>query len=372
MKLRHILSIFLASAFLFVQLSSTPFASARVSFSLETLLEEVLSFVIRGPVFVMYEDKDAYYENPSSETVSDRVSDIEVLLHYPESKTIVAGASNVLFLELELYNTQDEDAFLESISFVRKGLGSPSDFESVALFMGLRRISPTTNVSSNGEATFRLFHAPILLPKNSSTLLGLRANLADTTDIRTHENSFILSTSNLRILSRGGRSLKVSYERTPTRYLTSVPVKVNTLEFATGPTVGNNTLLNLRLGSNLGHFTLSADSSEDILIKHITFKISQNRGLISNAELVDRTTGVPICSADSDEVLSRTISFSCFGQGYRLRRSASRIITIQGVLDLGFGLVSSTDTLEFSLDSPVDVIAATYPSGIGVKIIDNY
>lgn len=366
---RKILSFLLCIGLAFGVFTISIQPAKAINFFLDDALEQLIKLFQRTAIFVE-SDEFAPPPPPPPEPVEIPEDMVKVIISYPEAQSVPAGATNVVFLSMRFDNPLDENVLITRLTFLRKGLGSPEDFDSVTLFEGLRRITSPTNVNNQSEANFRLSSVPLVIPARTSVILTLRGNLVDDPATNSHENSFILK--EIMLESPTGEQLIPTIEPEGVTAIRSVPVDIeNTLLVEHGPTISNPNFLVLQSESIFGYFKLSSESETDIIIQSVTLEVSQHARVLRQMYLEDRTTKEKICEAESVDTTNNFITFDCGRDGYRLDRSNNRTIAIRGALDLGFGIVSRTDTLEFRLREPEDIIAITSNGG-AVKIVDEY
>lgn len=348
------------------------------------LFNEILN---KGPIFVQEQTPEAKSEI-SNENTSEEVKEINTdeeeieivtpvegvyIVHSPTpSRTIISGATNVIFLYMTVYNQTNEDIAINQVGFQREGVGSPRDFENVSIFEDIRRITSPTNVSQQSIALFRLQSRPLEVAAQSSKTFVLRGNIADNgLAINNHENYFTLIEDTVEISGKSSKEEITPTFSAPPENTTVRTVDLNRdndLIIKPGPSIGNDEYLALGSRDTFGYFRLESESDDAIVVQSIEFEISRHTEVFKQVYL--QLTGSDnriVCPHSTVNTLTDVISFRC--EDFIIPRSQTVTLAIKGRMDLGFGIVSRGDRFEFELDEPADLFAETV-SGLGVNVID--
>jgi hypothetical protein len=307
-----------------------------------------------------------------TEETIEPTNGVYVMYSPTPSRTVIAGATNVIYLYLTIYNETNEDIFMKQVGFRREGVGSPRDFEDVTLFEDVRRVTSPTNVDNQSVALFRLQPRPLEVPKLSSKTFVLRGNIADNgLQINNHENYFTLI-EDLIVLEgqESAEILEPIFDLPPERnVIRTIDIdRDNDLTIKAGPGIGNDEYLALGNRDTFGYFRLESDSDDAIIVQSIEFEISRHTEVFKEVYLQLTNAGEQIvCPHSTVNTRTDVISFRC--EDFVIPRSQTVTVAIKGRMDLGFGIVGRGDRFEFELDEAQDLFAETV-SGLGVNVIN--
>lgn len=97
----------------------------------------------------------------------------------PTGVSIPKNGANIPYTVFNFAASSDEDVNVEQVIISREGLGLPSDFTNLKLYVdGVQKGSEKTISTTTNTATFNLSSDPIIIPAGSSVLVEVRADMS--------------------------------------------------------------------------------------------------------------------------------------------------------------------------------------------------
>ncbi|MBI4994410.1 S-layer homology domain-containing protein [Candidatus Peregrinibacteria bacterium] len=273
------------------------------------------------------------------------------------AKTINAGASGVPVASFT-FSVAENEATVTSLTFKRTGGGAYSDFSSVALYQGAKRLKSGKTIASDTN-TVEFSGLSLAVKKDAPATVTLKANLT-TTAAAASTHQFGLEKAESIVTTAGS--------------ITGAPVIGNVMTVG-GATAGTltvatvNTLSKPTLGSKqaeVGNFKLTAGSNDvtfnAITLTHGGTVAKANLGTFKLTDNIDTTKVLAEAAAIDGDLLVFVLK-----EAYKVSKNNNRSFRVWADILGG----KTTDTLDFYLDETSDIDALDSTIGYGAQITNS-
>ncbi|MBD3156989.1 hypothetical protein GF369_04155 [Candidatus Peregrinibacteria bacterium] len=114
----------------------------------------------------------------------------------PDAAYIPKNGANIPYAVFEMAASADEAVNVEQLVITREGLGLPSDFQNVKIYVdGVQKGSEKTINTTTNTATFNLSSDPIEVPAGSSVLVSVRADMNAAATIENSQNQLCVASA---------------------------------------------------------------------------------------------------------------------------------------------------------------------------------
>jgi hypothetical protein len=282
--------------------------------------------------------------------------EVSVSSKNPMGDTVPRGANGVTMLSIDLTASCDDDVWLNDLTLLHEGFGSPSDMDGVYATVNGERVTRKRTVDSKAQTATIHFTTPLNVMKCKTTTLDLMADFS-TTATTSGEHNLVVE-------------LPSDFDSNAKEVTGTFPMKGKTFKVG-AVTSGILTVdarsvspTSVKLGDTeavIGKYEFSANSTEDQTLYSVTF---QQNGTAKDGDV----TNLKVRSADKT-VLTNTVA-STKGDFVTLVFNPPRVFkssdraTLELVADISGG---ANDTVKMEFEESSDIFAVGSLYGYGVN-----